>query len=90
MESMKYSPYVRHCLKELQENREFETDIIVAHMVRLQNLSERIHDTNNLEDDEGDFLLPRAPRSAYIATFQSELETIQASMGKAMRNNSKC
>ncbi len=88
IESMKFSSYMQHCLKELQENREYETDVILAHMVRLQNLSEKIAELNARDESSEEISIPRAPVSAYVSTFQSELDKIQSSISKTMKNNS--
>lgn len=86
---MKFSSYVQACLKELQENKEYETDVILSHMVRLQNLTEKIADLKDRENSLEETSVPRAPVSAYISTFQSELDKIQSSISKTMKNNSR-
>ena len=86
---MKYSSYIKTCLRELQENREYETDIILGHMVRLQNLSEKITEITQRDEGSDDIAIPRAPVTAYISTFQGELDKIQGSISKTMKNNSK-
>ena len=88
IESMKFSSYMQACLKELQENREYETDVILSHMIRLQSLSEKIADLNARDESSEEASVPRAPVSAYISTFQSELDKIQSSISKTMKNNS--
>ncbi|KAK3945221.1 hypothetical protein QBC46DRAFT_371581 [Diplogelasinospora grovesii] len=88
IDSMKFSPYIQQCLRELQESKEYETDTILATMVQLQHLTEKIAEVNNTRDDLPHVLgIPRAPVSAYISTFQSELDKIKGSLSKSLRNN---
>ncbi len=89
IQPMKYSSYVQTCLRELQENIEYETDEILGHTIRLQNLSEKIADGTAGTRDRR--------RRRYLALLslptslpsRTELDKIQSSISKTMKNNSK-
>lgn len=91
IESLKYTAYIQQCLRELEQAREYESDAVLVHMVRLQHLSEDITEINSREDDENEEVsgVPKAPVSAYISAFQKELDKIRNSLTKPMRNNSE-
>ncbi|KAH8882513.1 hypothetical protein GQ53DRAFT_753570 [Thozetella sp. PMI_491] len=85
IQSLNFTPYIKLCLQELQDNREYETDIILAHMVRIQNLTEKIVEMRTREQEDSSVL--RAPISAYTSTYQAELDKIQSSISKNLKNN---
>ena len=87
---MRFSNYMQQCLTELEMNREYDTDALLVQLVRLQNITEKIVRLNN-KDDIVDLVpaIPRAPLSAYQAAFQTELDNIDQSLSKSLRNNSK-
>ncbi|KXH32998.1 hypothetical protein CSAL01_05934 [Colletotrichum salicis] len=88
IDPMRYSGYMQQCLRELEEDVEFESDIHLAYIVRIQRLCERISDLRSKDylDEEGDEST-RAPLSAYVSGFRAELNKLQASMPPALKNN---
>jgi hypothetical protein len=87
MDSMRYSKYMQQCVRELEAAKEFESDTLLLTYVRIQHLMERVarlHSPDEMEDEVG---IPRAPVSAYISAFQSELDKIRAGVPKYLRNN---
>jgi len=85
---MKFSTYIQHCLKELEEDGEYETDIYLVNLVRIQHLTERIYQLNAGPDTLDTPGLPRAPTSAYQSVFQGELDKIVNSLSPSMKTNS--
>ncbi len=85
---MKFSNYIQQCLKELESAREYETDVLLVHLIKLQHLTEKIYSINS-RDDLSDNVpgIPRAPISAYQSAFQAELDKIQTFLPKSLRNN---
>jgi len=81
---------MQQCLSELETNREYDTDALLVQLVRLQNVTENIVRLNT-KDDMGDSIpgIPRAPLSAYQSAFQTELDKIDQSLSKSLRNNSR-
>ncbi|OHE90960.1 hypothetical protein CORC01_13737 [Colletotrichum orchidophilum] len=88
IDSMRYSGYMQQCLRELEEDAEFESDIHLGYIVRIQRLCERISDLRSKDylDEEGDEST-RAPLSAYVSGFRAELNKLQASMPPSLKNN---
>ncbi|OAA62850.1 hypothetical protein SPI_04390 [Niveomyces insectorum RCEF 264] len=76
----RFSPYIRQCLQELDDAREFESDTVVCALVRLQHLAENVAAINNRDETATDevFGFPRAPKSAYQLVFQDELDRLCA------------
>ena len=90
LESIRYSPYIEQCLSELQEAKEYETDGTLVHMVQIQHLMEKIAQANlKTEPRESVGGIARAPVTAYMSTFQSELDKICGSLTKSQKNNSR-
>jgi hypothetical protein len=87
IDSMKFSPYLQQCLKELQDAKEHESDAILDIMVNVQNITERVVSLNGTASELSG--IPRAPVSAYVTQFQAELDKIKDSLGNNLRENSK-
>lgn len=72
----------------LENSREYESDITLLYLVRVQRLTERIFELNSkdkaVEDIPG---LPSAPMSAYIAAFQNEIETMRNTLPPNLQND---
>ncbi|EFX04644.1 hypothetical protein CMQ_1572 [Grosmannia clavigera kw1407] len=77
IEAMRFSPYVRQCLDELDEISEYPSDARLVTIVRLQHLAEKVARFNRPEE-LGDEIpgISRAPSSAYQLAFQNELDRL--------------
>ncbi|KAI8206705.1 hypothetical protein K4K52_002900 [Colletotrichum sp. SAR 10_76] len=80
IDPMRFSAYMEQCLRELDEAMEFESDIHVIYIVRVQRLAERISQIRANEDWDGGLGLPKAPISAYASSFQAELDKLVDNM----------
>ncbi|OTB02653.1 hypothetical protein M426DRAFT_322418 [Hypoxylon sp. CI-4A] len=84
----RYTPYIDQCLKELEEEGEYETDSLLVHLVRIQHLSERIAQLHNKDGTENDMNgITRAPVSAYCNIFQTEVEKFRDSLPPNLSSN---
>lgn len=90
VEPMRYNSYLSDCIRYLQEHPEYESDVSLVYLVRIQRLTERIAEFNS-EDraTEEISLVPSAPVSAYILAFQNELNQIRDSMPKHLQEDSQ-
>lgn len=90
VEPMRYNSYLSDCMRYLQEHPEYESDISLVYLARIQRLTERIAEFNS-EDraTEEISLVPSAPVSAYILAFQNELNQIRDSMPKYLQEDSQ-
>ncbi|KAJ0303843.1 hypothetical protein COL516b_006283 [Colletotrichum fioriniae] len=88
IDSMRYSGYMQQCLRELEDDVEYESDIHLGYIVRIQRLCERISDLRSKDylDEEGDEST-RAPLSAYVSGFRAEWNKLQTSMPPTLKNN---
>ncbi len=87
---MRATPYIRQCLKELDDNHEAETDATLVALVRMQLLSDKIvaYQTAYHDDTFEDLpLTPRAPRTAYKIAFQEELTRLTDSCSEELRKH---
>lgn len=86
---MKYTHYINQSILELEASMEYETDINLVNLVRIQNLSERIADcVSAMGDTEGMATfptIPSLPREAYVASFQNELDTLRANLPPSLK-----
>lgn len=89
VESLKYTAYIQDCMRVLEESGEYESDITLLYLVRVQRLTERIFELNSkdkaVEDIPG---LPSAPMSAYVAAFQNEIDRMRNSLPPKLQNDS--
>jgi len=67
MDAVTYSKYLETCLEKLEQQREYDSDLLAVQMVRLQHLCE---DTHAVE-------APTGPPSLYIKAFESELSRLR-------------
>ncbi|PVH87891.1 hypothetical protein DL98DRAFT_566293 [Cadophora sp. DSE1049] len=87
-QSDKYTKYHDQCLEELERAAEFESDLLLVQLVRIQHLIQRIVDFNNRDQipDELPGII-QTPASAYHAAFQTELERLQTMLHPSLRTN---
>ncbi|KAK0113821.1 hypothetical protein ONS95_014069 [Cadophora gregata] len=87
-QSEKYTKYHDQCLQELEEASEYESDILLVHLVRIQHLIQRIADFNNRDQLPEELPgIVQTPASAYHAAFQTEIERHQVMLPPSL---SKC
>ncbi|KDN68458.1 hypothetical protein CSUB01_11855 [Colletotrichum sublineola] len=90
IDSLRYSRYMQQCMRELQENQEYESDMHLAYIVKIQRLCERVADLRSGDyDDEEVDNVARAPVSAYTVGLNAEFNKLQAEMPPSLRNNGK-
>jgi hypothetical protein len=88
-DSMRYTYYLQESIKELESQGEYETDVNLVHLVRIQHLSDRISQINVRDKSAEEVTtLPTAPFSAYIASFQEELNALEASLSPRLKQDS--
>jgi hypothetical protein len=91
IESMRYTKYIQGCLSVLEQEREYETDVRLTALVRIQHLTERISQLNAPDDPAEEVVgLPTAPMSAYVSAFHTELDRIRNGLPFELQNDSKC
>jgi hypothetical protein len=88
IDSMKFSHYMQQCMTELEQANELDTDQYLVYLIRIQHLTERIcRVTLSTRDDaEASGTMPGAPVSAYLTSFQGELDRIRVSLRKPVKN----
>ncbi|KAH6609173.1 hypothetical protein Trco_002519 [Trichoderma cornu-damae] len=81
VEPMRYNHYLQDCMRHLQDHSEYESDISLVYLVRIQRLTERIAELNSRDRATEEISpVPSAPVSAYVLAFQNELDHIRDSM----------
>lgn len=86
---MRYTSYVRECLTILENNREFETDVVLVFLLRIQHLTQRISELNPRDNTIEEFTsIPKAPTAVYVSVFQNELDQLRANLPDHLRNDS--
>ncbi|KAL6876777.1 hypothetical protein J3F83DRAFT_759214 [Trichoderma novae-zelandiae] len=90
VEPMRYNGYLQECIRHLEERPEFDSDISLVYLVRIQRLTERIAELNSRDRASEEISpVPSAPVSAYILAFQNELNQIRDSMPKHLQEDSQ-
>lgn len=76
-------------LKVLEEETEYETDVKLVYLVRIQHLTARIAQLSS-QDDPAEELsgIPTAPLSAYVSAFQGELNRIHEGLPPKLKQDS--
>ncbi|KAM5355344.1 hypothetical protein ACJ41O_001990 [Fusarium nematophilum] len=88
IESMRYTKYIQECLGVLEREKEYETDVRLIYLVRIQHLTERISQLNCPDDPAEEVAgLPTAPLSAYVSAFQGELDRIRNNLPADLKND---
>ncbi|KAK7995879.1 hypothetical protein PG991_015346 [Apiospora marii] len=88
VEQGKYTSYIERCVKELEAANEYETDLLLVQLMRIQRLSDKISCLHNKTEDEIELpAIPRAPTSAYLGAFQAELDKFKAHIPRHLRSN---
>ncbi|KAG6013669.1 hypothetical protein E4U54_006466 [Claviceps lovelessii] len=89
IESLTFTPYIQECLKVLENEKEYESDITLFFIVRIQRLTERIFELTSKDRGEEDLPgIPSAPMTAYMAAFQNEIDRIYDSLPSRLQDDS--
>ncbi|KAI5467458.1 hypothetical protein BGZ63DRAFT_346309 [Mariannaea sp. PMI_226] len=89
-EPMRYTQYIQECLKTLEDENEYETDVNLVFLIRIQHLTQRISQLNSPDNPtEEVFGLPTAPMSAYVSAFQIELDRIRNGLPAELKKDRK-
>ncbi|KAI2604519.1 uncharacterized protein GGS25DRAFT_534938 [Hypoxylon fragiforme] len=85
----KYTAYIDQCLKDLEVGKEYETDLLLVHLVRIQHFTERISQLNDKSQLGGNDLpgMARTPVSAYAGMFHAELGSFRAALPQSLVSN---
>lgn len=80
-----------HCLAELEANPEYESDVILVHLVRAQHLTQQISDWQIREEEEQDAIpgIHHAPASAYRSAFEGEIKKLRSTLPPKLKDHSK-
>ncbi|KAK2594267.1 hypothetical protein QQS21_008046 [Conoideocrella luteorostrata] len=88
VESLRYTSYVQECMRVLENEREYDSDITLLYLVRVQRLTERIFEFSSKDKGEEDIPgMPPAPTSAYVAAFQNEIDRMRDSLPPRLQND---
>lgn len=88
-EPMRFTPYIRQCLLELEEAKEVPSDATLVALVRMQQLTEKMSAFNSREESFDDDMpcYPRAPKAAYKIAFKIELDQLVATLSPEVRKH---
>lgn len=90
MEPMRFTSYVQDSLKVLDAAKEFETDIVLVFLIKIQHLIQRIAQLNPTDTTIEEFSsIPKAPASAYVSAYQHELNRLREDLPSHLRDDSR-
>ncbi len=92
VEPMVYSPYLHQCLQHLEQEGEYDFDLNLVYLVRVQYLSQRIaHCSSHEAQLPGMPVTPEffAPRDLYIAALQTELDQMRENLPLRLQTDSE-
>ncbi|KAG5948255.1 hypothetical protein E4U59_002056 [Claviceps monticola] len=88
IDSMTFTQYIQESLNVLENETEYESDVTLVFLVRVQRLTERIFEFTSKDRSEEDFPgIPSAPMTAYVAAFQNEINRIHESLPMRLQND---
>ena len=90
VDSPRYTKYIDECLQKLQEAQEYDSDELLVALVRIQQLTERIHHLslkNQMVDDLPG--VPSFPASVYFPILQIEVERLWGALPGKLKSNCK-
>lgn len=88
IDAMRYTSYVKECVSVLEGDMEYETDITLVFLVRVQHLTQRISELNPRDNTIEEFSsIPKAPTAVYVSAFQNELDELRAKLPQHLRND---
>lgn len=88
IEPMRYTSYVSQCIKTLETEQEYESDIWLTFLIKLQHLTQRISELNPTDATVEEFSsIPKAPLSAYVAAFTNELDKLHEALPARIKEN---
>lgn len=68
---------MNQCFLELEKAREYDSDLYLVQLIRVQQLSDKITALcMGDEVDEQSYTVPRAPKSGYVHAFQTDLDRL--------------
>jgi hypothetical protein len=86
---MRYTSYVKECVTILENDMEYDTDVILVFLLRIQHLTQRISELNPRDNTIEEFTsIPKAPAAVYVSAFQNELDELRAKLPESLRNDS--
>lgn len=77
LDALRYTPYVEECCQVLADANEYQTDVYLVRLVRLQRIANIIAQT--LPTDGTELHNLRAPIGMYIKSIQKDLESLKCS-----------
>lgn len=87
---MRFTKYFNQCLEDLETAPDYELDALLVNLVKVQHLTEKIHNWTCREDEDEDVPgFPRAPASAYHAAFYGDIVRLQASLPVNLRDDGR-
>lgn len=90
IEPMRYTSYVQECLRMLDAGKEYDTDVNLVFLVRIQHLIQRISDLNPRDTTVEEFTsIPKAPAPVYVSSYRNELERLRDGLPDHLKNDSK-
>jgi hypothetical protein len=88
LEPPRWTVYLENCLQMLAENKECPTDILLAILVRLQLITERIAQAP-WNDGSTESLTPRAPATFYLKALETQLQDCKQTIPPEFQQNGK-
>lgn len=86
---MRYTSYVKECITMLENEREYETDVVLVFLLRIQYLTQRISELNPRDNTVEEFSSTlKAPTAVYVSVFQNELDELRSSLPENLKNDS--
>ncbi len=67
---------------------EYETDVTLVFLLRIQHLTQRISELNPRDNTIEEFTsIPKAPTAVYVSVFQNELDELRTKLPDRLRND---
>ncbi|KAL5348077.1 hypothetical protein ACLOAV_006557 [Pseudogymnoascus australis] len=84
-ELMRWTPYLGECLRILEENKDYSTDLLLVHLVRVQLICNK-GATSTWDDIFGD-AANQVPPNFYAKSLKSQLDELERSIPTGLKSN---
>ena len=86
MESIEYTSYIGECCQKLADIEEYQSDVCLMHLVRLQHVAQSIR-RGYAESDA--FPKSKVPVHMYVKALQADLKDFKSAVPLDLQQNSK-
>ncbi|KAH8652962.1 hypothetical protein BGZ61DRAFT_435428, partial [Ilyonectria robusta] len=87
IDTLRWTPHMSECVDQLADIKECESDLILAALVKLQLMVERIRQSPLHEREIGRDVVPKPPAPFYVKALQADLDDVKCLVPSELQNS---